>query len=263
MRERKLFMRLLPLLSTLVMLALLVGVWELLIDVGHISKYTLPAPSTVGSELGTALSSSTIWQDTVTTLIETISGFGIALTSGIVVGTILGRVRWLEVAMRPTIVTLQVVPKVALIPLFVIWMGFGSSSKIVIAAILSFFPIMLNVLLGVRSVDTGHRDVMSSLNSTRWATFRHLELPSTLPYVFTGMEVGIVLAVIGAIVGEYLGGNQGLGYEIITSLNNLDAPRLYAIIVLLALLGSLLYFAISGLKRLVIPWHESVATTAT
>lgn len=262
MRERKLFMRLLPLLSTLVMLALFVGVWELLIVVGHISKYTLPSPGTVASELGTVLSSSAIWRDTVTTLIEAVSGFGIALAAGIVVGTILGRVRWLEVAMRPTIVTLQVVPKIALIPLFVIWMGFGVSSKIVIAAILSFFPIMLNVLLGVRSVDTGHRDVMNSLNSTRWATFRHLELPSTLPYVFTGMEVGIVLAVIGVIVGEYLGGNQGLGYEVITSLNNLDAPRLYAVIVLLALLGSILYFAISGLKRLVIPWHESVATAA-
>jgi NitT/TauT family transport system permease protein len=156
------------------------------------------------------------------------------------------------------IVALQVVPKVALIPLFVIWFGFGMTSKIIIAAILAFFPIMLNVLLGVRSVDPGHRDVMRSLNAGRWATFWSLEFHSTLPYVFAGMEVGIVFAVIGAIVGEYLGGSEGLGYLVVVSLNALNAPELFAVIILLAALGYLLFFAVNGAKRLMIPWHDSV-----
>jgi NitT/TauT family transport system permease protein len=189
---------------------------------------------------------------------ETVVGFLIALVSGVFIGAVLGRVLWLERAVRPLVVALQVIPKVALIPLFVIWFGFGITSKIVIAAILAFFPIMLNVMLGVRSVDPGHRDVMRSLDASRWQTFHSLEFHSTLPYVFAGMEVGIVFALIGAIVGEYLGGNQGLGYMVVVSLNALNAPQLFAVIILLAALGSVLFFAVSVFKRLLIPWHDSV-----
>jgi NitT/TauT family transport system permease protein len=133
------------------------------------------------------------------------------------------------------------------------------TSKIVIAAIIAFFPVTLNVLLGVRSVDRGHQDVMRGLGASRWATFRNLELPSTLPYVFAGAEVSIVFAVIGAIVGEYLGGSQGLGYLIVISLNQLDAPKLFATIVVLTALGTILFLAVSLTKRFVIPWHESIA----
>jgi NitT/TauT family transport system permease protein len=160
---------------------------------------------------------------------------------------------------QPAMVAFQVVPKIAFVPIFVILFGYGVTSKIVITVILAFFPIMLNVLLGVRSVDRGHRDVMRGLGASRWQTFRDLELPSTLPYVFAGAEVGIVFAVIGAIVGEYLGANQGLGYLVVASLNALDAPSLYAVIVLLAVLGTILFLAVSLAKRFVIPWHESVA----
>ena len=117
---------------------------------------------------------------------------------------------------------------------------------------------MLNVLLGVRSVETGQRDVMRSLNASRWATFWRLEYHSTLPYVFAGMEIGIVFAIIGAVVGEYLGGNQGLGYMIVVSLNALNAEQLFAVIVLLTTIGFGLFLAVLGLKRLMIPWHESV-----
>jgi NitT/TauT family transport system permease protein len=157
----------------------------------------------------------------------------------------------------------QVVPKVAFIPLFVIWFGFGVTSKIIMAATLAFFPIMLNVMLGVRSVDRGHRDVMLGLGARRWATFRDLELPSTLPYVFAGMEVAIVFSVIGAIVGEYLGGSEGLGYLVVVSLNALDAPQLFAVILLLAVLGCLLYVVVTAAKRFAIPWHESVLARDT
>jgi NitT/TauT family transport system permease protein len=115
------------------------------------------------------------------------------------------------------------------------------------------------VLLGVRSVDPGHRDVMRSLGSSRWATFKSLELPSMLPYVFAGAEVAIVFSVIGAIVGEYLGGSTGLGYRVVSSLNSLDAPALFAVIVILAIMGSLLFAVVTSLKRFLIPWHDSVS----
>ena len=259
MPSREQIMKYLPWISTPVLIAVILALWNLAVSLG-VSRYTLPPPGEVWTALLGLMSRPDVWTVHVrTTLVEAVAGFGIGLFSGVIVGAVLGRVVWLERAVRPMVVALQVIPKVALVPLFVIWFGFGMTSKVIIAAILAFFPIMLNVLLGVRSVDPGHRDVMRSLNAGRWATFWSLEFHSTLPYVFAGMEVGIVFAVIGAIVGEYLGGSQGLGYMVVVTLNALNAPELFAVIILLAGLGYLLFFAVNVAKRLMIPWHESVA----
>ena len=249
--------KLLPVVSTIVSIVLLVVIWKLVIAIFDVSPFVLPQPEKVITGVRELIDSNGFWTDVRVTLTETLVGFAIALALGIGLGTLLGRVVWLEQAMRPVIVASQVVPKVALIPLFIIWFGFGITSKIIIVALLSFFPILLNVILGVRSVDGGHRDVMRSLNASRWETFRRLEYPSTLPYILAGMEVGIVFAVVGAVVGEYLGGDQGLGYRIVTSLNNLQAETLFAVILVLTLFGFLLYLAVVVLKRFLIPWHDS------
>ncbi len=257
--ERERFMKLLPWISTPLLLIVTVVIWQLSTTAFDISPFVLPPPEAVAQALLEFSRQPDTWLvHARITLVETVVGFGFALVTGVVVGAVLGRIFWLELAVRPLVVALQVIPKVALIPLFVIWFGFGLTSKIIIAAILAFFPIMLNVLLGVRSVEPGHREVMRSLNANRWQTFSSLDFHSTLPYVFAGMEVGIVFALIGAIVGEYLGGNEGLGYMVVVALNALDAPRLFAVIILLAGLGWLLFFAVNGIKRLMIPWHESV-----
>jgi len=262
MGSREQFLRVLPWISTPVLLAAVVGIWKVATMSSGVSQFVLPPPEAVGAALVELASRPETWTiHARVTLTEAVMGFGFAVVSGVVVGAVLGRILWLERAVRPMVVAFQVVPKVALVPLFVIWFGFGMTSKIIIAAILAFFPIMLNVLLGVRSVDPGHRDVMRSLNASKWQTFWSLEFHSTLPYVFAGMEVGIVFAVIGAIVGEYLGGSEGLGYMVVVTLNALNAPELFAVIILLAALGYVLFFAINGAKRLMIPWHESVSHT--
>jgi NitT/TauT family transport system permease protein len=255
------WMRRLPWISGPIMLLALLGVWQFTVSVVGVSEFILPSPAAVAGALGRLLAGDDIWGHIGVTMLEVIAGFGIALLVGVAVGAVLGRVAWLQRAVQPALVSLQVVPKVAFVPIFVIWFGFGPTSKIVMAALLAFFPIMLNVMLGVRSVDSGHRDVMRGLGAGRWATFRNMELPTTLPYVFAGAEVAIVFSVIGAIVGEYLGGSEGLGYLVVSSLNALDAPRLFAVIVLLAVLGSLLYVAVTTVKKLVIPWHDSVRTS--
>jgi NitT/TauT family transport system permease protein len=247
----------LPWVSTVIAVIVLIIIWKLVIAVFDVSPFVLPQPEKVVGGMKDLVNSDGFWGDVQTTLVETLVGFAIALVLGVVGGTILGRVLWLEQALRPVIVASQVVPKVALIPLFIIWFGFGITSKIIIVALLAFFPILLNVILGVRSVDAGQRDVMRSLNASRWQTFRRLEYPSTLPYVLAGMEVGIVFAVVGAVVGEYLGGDKGLGYRIVTSLNNLEAETLFAVIVVLTIFGFLLYLAVLVLKRFLIPWHDS------
>jgi NitT/TauT family transport system permease protein len=258
MDRDKLF-KLLPWVSTPLLLIAIIGFWKLSTSVFEISRFVLPPPEDVAATLAGLVQQPDVWLvHARITLVETVTGFVAALIAGVFVGAVLGRILWLERAVRPVVVTLQVIPKVALIPLFVIWFGFGMTTKVVVAAILAFFPIMLNVLLGVRSVEEGHREVMRSLDANRWQTFASLDFHSTLPYVFAGMEVGIVFALIGAIVGEYLGGNQGLGYMVVVSLNALDAPQLFAVIILLAVLGSVLFFAVNLIKRWTIPWHHSV-----
>lgn len=257
--DRETLLRILPWISTPLLLVAIVGFWKFSTVTFEVSPFVLPPPEAVAVALFEYAQRPETWfVHARITLVEAVAGFAIALVTGVIVGAVLGRVIWLERAVRPLVIALQVIPKVALIPLFVIWFGFGMTSKVVIAAILAFFPIMLNVMLGVRSVEPGHREVMRSLDATRWQTFKSLDFHSTLPYVFAGMEVGIVFAVIGAIVGEYLGGNEGLGYMVVVSLNALDAPQLFAVIILLAALGSVLFFAVNAAKRLMIPWHESV-----
>jgi NitT/TauT family transport system permease protein len=257
--DRDSLLKWLPFISTPVLLLILIGSWQFAVSVIGVSRFILPAPLDVWDSLVGLVTGGTVWYHVWITLYEVLVGFFFALIVGTAVGAVLGRVVWLERAVQPALVALQVTPKVAFIPIFVIWFGFGTTSKIIMAGILAFFPIMLNVMLGVRSVDRGHRDVMRGLGASKWATFKSLELPSTLPYIFAGAEVGIVFAVIGAIVGEYLGGSEGLGHLVVRSLNALDAPQLFAVIVLLALMGSLLYAGVTLAKRLMIPWHDSVA----
>ena len=250
--------RWLPWVGTPVVLLLTLLAWQMAVTVFGVSPFTLPPPAEVGDAVVDLLVTPATWGHIGVTLAEVAAGFLVALVFGLVAGVVLGRAEWLERAVRPVLVAVQVVPKVAFIPLFVIWFGFGVTSKIIMAATLAFFPIMLNTMLGVRSVDRGHRDVMLGLGAGRWPTFRDLELPSTMPYVVAGMEVAVVFAVIGAVVGEYLGGSEGLGYLVVVSLNALDAPGLFGVILLLAALGCLLYLVVNGAKRFVIPWHESV-----
>src|SRR5690606_30129296 len=157
------------------------------------NPFIFPPPGDVWAAFVTLLGDERTWVATGVTVSEIIIGFLIAAVVGVAVGVLLGKVQWLEVSLRPLIVISQVAPKVAFVPLFVIWFGFGLTSKIVLSALLAFFPIMLNVLLGVRSVEQGHREVMRSLNATRAQTLLQLEMRSLQPYLFAGMEVGIVL----------------------------------------------------------------------
>ncbi|GAA1840150.1 ABC transporter permease [Pseudonocardia ailaonensis] len=249
------------LVGALVTVLVLLGAW-LLAVAGGVSPFVLPSPGAVGTAFGTLVRDPVTWRELGVTAVEVVGGFGIALVIGLVVGVLLGRLRWLEKAARPALVALQVTPKVALVPIFVLWFGFGPTSKIVLAALLAFLPITLNVLLGVRSVEPGHRDVLRELGAPRWATLRSLDLPTAAPAVLTGAETAIVFAVIGAVVGEFLGGSAGLGHVVVVAMNALDTPRLFAAILLLALFGILLHGAIAGVRRLVVPWHGSVTDAA-
>jgi NitT/TauT family transport system permease protein len=245
-------------IATPILLIAIVVIWDAYVRIFKVSPMILPAPGSVWDSLLDLLKQPKTFGHIGTTLFETIAGFLIAVIVGIVLGGVLGKIRWLEKTLNPLVVGLQVMPKVALVPLFIVWFGFGMTSKVVLAAVIAFFPIMTNTILGIKSVESGHSDVMLSLNAGRWNTFREVELPSALPFILTGMEVGIVLATIGAIVGEYLGGSNGLGYMAVATLNAFDVNGMFAVIALLTVLGLVLYFAVVLLRRYVTPWHASI-----
>ncbi|NEE00479.1 ABC transporter permease [Phytoactinopolyspora halotolerans] len=251
-------MKLLPWIVTPSLIVAIIAFWHVFVTARDVNPLIFPPPREVGDALVDLLGEGTMWSAARVTLTEIVAGFLIAVVSGLAVGVVLGKVPWLERSVRPLIVIAQVSPKVAFVPLFVIWFGFDITSKIVLATVLAFFPVMLNVLLGVRSVEQGQREVMRSLNASRSQTFSQLEMRSLMPYLFAGMEVGIVLATIGAIVGEYLAGNEGLGNMVVTAMNSLDAARTFALILVLSLIGLALFLIVNELKRFFIPWHESV-----
>lgn len=247
----------LPWITTPLLLVLMVAGWHIYVRTSGISPFILPAPADVGAEWLRLMTNPRGWNHTYWTLYATLTGFFWAIVIGVGLGVMIARLRWLELTLNPFIIATQVIPKVALVPLFVVWFGFGVTSKVIVAAVLAFFPILTNTVLGVKSIDEGHRDVMLSLNATRWQVFRRLELPSALPYILTGLEVGIVLAIIGAIVGEYLGGNQGLGRMLIERMNAFEMDEMFAILIHMSMIGFVLYFSIGALRRLLVPWHGS------
>lgn len=245
-------------ISTPIILLIFFFAWKLYIDAFSIPRQILPAPEGVVARLIDLMGRASTWQHIQVTLTEILLGFALGSAIGILVGFIVGKSPLLEQMLNPFIVATQVVPKVALVPLFVLWFGFGPTSKIVIAALLSFFPLLSNVVLAVKSVEENKRDLMQSLAADPWQVFVKLELPFSLPYILTGMEVGIVLSVIGAVVGEYLGGDRGLGYLAVYSLSVFNVEQLFAVIILLTVIGFLLYAIMGAIRRYIIPWHESV-----
>lgn len=242
---------------TVAILVVLVVVWKIYVSVEDVSTFVLPPPEDVGRALVDLLGQGSTWHHAWVTVQEILLGFGIALVTGLVVGITIGEVPVVERAMNPLIVALQVLPKVAIIPLLILWMGFGLSAKVTVAAVFAFFPITAATRAGIRSVDPGHLDLAATLGANRRQRLRHVVFPSALPSILTGMDVAIVFATVGAVVAEYLAGGEGLGWLAVASLNQLRVDDLFAVIILLALLGFALYAVITGLHRVLIPWHPS------
>lgn len=254
MRNDRLLRIALPTISVVAFLSL----WTLYVQTADVSAFILPTPLQIATAFISMVGSAEVWHHAMITVIEAVSGFLIAVLLGVSLGLAMARAQMLEWAFKPFIVALQLIPKIALAPLFILWFGFGLESKIVIAAALSFFPVFSNSLIAFRSVEPGDRDVFTMLQAGPVQRFVWLDLPTALPVVLAGTEVAVVMSMIGAIVGEFIGGNEGLGYLAVAMLQELRVPELFAVIVLLALIGLTLYTIISKLRGWLTPWHVSV-----
>lgn len=251
------FGRYLTWITTPLLIAIFLALWQYYVVQSGISKFVLPSPLDVFKAIGLLLSESWFLAHIRATVLAILSGFAIAIAVGTTIGVLLGKSPLAERLAGPFVVGSQVVPKVALMPLFLLWMGFGIESKIAIVALISFFPILKNTILGVRSIEAGHKDLFVVIRASRWKRIWSLEIPSVMPYLLTGVETASVLAVTGAIVGEYLGGSEGLGAMVVITLNALRADQMFATIIILTAIGFMFYTAVTALRRSAVRWHES------
>jgi len=242
-------------LSLLVFL-LLLGIWEFISRDGLVAVYVLPAPDQVITELwndwGSVLRSAT-W----VTFQEMFLGFLIAVVLGIGIAVLLHWSKVIRRALYPLLIASQSIPVVVLAPILVIIIGYNISSKLVIVALLCFFPIAINTLDGFRGVDSEYVRMMRTLHGTRWLTFRRIELPSAMPSLFSGMRVAAAFAPVGAVFGEFSGSNDGLGYVMLQAGPELQTARVLAAVLLLTVMAVLLVLAVTLCERLTAPWaHE-------
>jgi NitT/TauT family transport system permease protein len=233
-----------------------VGLWEWAVRAFSIPPFIAPAPSAVLASLRGGLQSGLYLEHFCVTLYETLLGFLIAAISGIVLGAVIAQFRLVEQTMYPYLVALQTLPKIAIAPLIIVWFGFGISSKIVIAAMVGFFPVLVNVIVGLKNVDQAKLDLMRSLDATRWQTFRLVKFPNALPFVFAGLDVAVVFSVLGAIVGEFVGAQRGLGNLILQFNFGLDIAGVFAVMILLSVMGVTLHLIMQFIQKRVIFWAE-------
>jgi NitT/TauT family transport system permease protein len=226
--------------------------WELAIRLFHVPTFVLPAPSAVIRSL--IVNRAQLANATVSTSLEIVLGFVLAAATGIGVALVIVRFERFGRALYPLIVLFQNVPKVALAPIFILWFGFDLTPKIVLIVVIAFFPVAIDMLAGLQSVDPSFVALMQSVGASRSKILLRVRIPHSLPYLMAGLKVAITFSVIGAIVGEFAGANQGLGYVIEFASTQLDTPLIFAALVVVSVLGLAFYYVVELAERLLVPW---------
>jgi len=235
-----------------------IGLWWLLTIALHIDPFYVPSPpDVVESFLRTP---TYLLSETWITLQRVLIGFGIAAVCGLLIAVVLAASRTVERMAMPLLAAVNAVPKVALAPLLLVWMGFGNSPKIVMVVLVSFFPIVVSTMAGLTSTPADLRELARSLSASWWQTFVKVRLSWALPQVFVGLKVATPLAIIGAVIGEVVNPDHGLGSVIVGSGASSDTPLAFAALVLLAVTGVVLFYFVAVIERVLVPWARAIAS---
>jgi len=239
------------------LLVLLLG-WEWAARAIGVSALVFPAPSAVLRALWNGLASGYFQPHIAATGSEVLLGLAIGCLLGFGSGVVLAESAALRRLLMPYVVTSQVIPKLALAPLFIVWFGFGMTSTVVITALICFFPLLENTMTALQQVDPNRLELFRMLGATRRQTLLRLKLPAGLPGILAGLRVAVVLALVGAVVGEFIGAGRGLGALIIASQGMMDTPLMFAVLVIIAALGMLLYqLTLAIERRLLQPYTQT------
>jgi NitT/TauT family transport system permease protein len=234
---------------------LLFAIWEFLAWLLALPAYLLPPPSLIASDLMDRW--PRVLEGALVTTSEIVFGYLLAVAISVPLAFLVAHSPFFEKSVYPLIVFLQIVPKIAIAPLFIIWFGFGFMPKLLLVFLLSFFPIVVSSIAGFKSVDPDVMDLARSTGAGAWRLFAKIRLPQALPDIFTGLKVGAALAATAAVVAEFVASNKGLGYLLLEYNGNLETPMVFAVIIVLSLIGLAIYYAVEFLERITIPWHVS------
>jgi NitT/TauT family transport system permease protein len=237
--------------STLVILALLLG-WQLAVDIGGVKEYILPSP---WAALQAYARPNYQWTaNFLATLYAVLGAFVLSAVLGVALAVV---IVWNDLLMRaimPVLVLFNTLPKIALAPLFVIWLGYGIWPNIVIGTTIAFFPMVVNTAVGLATAEPEMLDLVRTLRASRWQVFVKVRFPNAMPYIFTGLKLNATMSVIGAIVGEFVASERGLGALIISGGVTLETPSIFASLILISVLGLVLYGIVVAVEQLVAPW---------
>ena len=231
----------------------ILSLWQLSIKIFHIPEYILPSPYQIAHTF--QKTSGLILKHAYVTSGEIITGYIIGIVLGFILAVFITSFKILFKTIYPFVIAIQSLPKLALAPLFVIWFGFGILPKIIIVALIVLFPVLVTTIKGLLSVSADLIDFMKSLNASKSQVLFKIRIPASVPYFFAGLKISITLAVVGAIIGEFVGADKGLGYLIMMSSVDLNTSRMFASLVLLSIIGLLLFGLICLLERVILHWH--------
>lgn len=228
-------------------------VWQLIVIFYQMPAYLLPTPTHIAHVFVTRLPE--LLHHGWVTVYEMVAGYALAVAVAIPLAIAVTSSRTFDQLVMPTMLFFQIVPKVAIAPLFLVWFGVGVTPKILVAFLISFFPIMIDAAVGLRSMSPEMHDLARSMGATRMQVFAQFRLPTSLPYLFTGLKVAATLAIAGTVVGEFVGADRGLGYLLLVTNSNLETPMMFATIVALTIIGFVSYYLVELLEGFLIPWH--------
>jgi ABC-type nitrate/sulfonate/bicarbonate transport system permease component len=246
---------LLTVAPALVVVVLALAAWEAYVSLADVRDVILPPPSAVASKL--VHQWGVFHPELRVTAVEALQGFLLAVAAGFLLGVALTSSRLLRVTLYPLIITSQAIPIIAIAPLLITWFGFGTSSKVAVSALIAFFPVTVASAAGLASLDEGAVALMRSFPAGRLQIFFRARLPNALPQIFAGLKVAAVLSVVGAVVGEWVGSDSGLGYLIVRQNALLATDTVFACVVLLAGLGIAFFLAVVALEWLLLPWNRT------
>jgi NitT/TauT family transport system permease protein len=239
----------------LILLGLVFAVWWFVAAQELVPNYLVPTPGQVWDTMVGQW--AFLLENTYVTLYETVIGFVLASLLGLGTAILIVYSSTMEKTLYPIVLFAQVIPKIAIAPLLVVWFGTGLGPKIILAVLIAFFPVVVSGVAGLRSTDPELLDLSATMGASKWQTFRKIRFPNSLPHLMAGLKVAVTLAVVGAVVGEFVGASEGLGYVLLLANGNLDAPLLFADLILMSLIGILLFVLIEMAEALLIPWHAS------
>ena len=236
-------------------IVLVLAAWEGLTRLGAAPSYALPAPTEVA--LALVQQWPMLMSNAVSTTVAIVSGFALSVVAGIALAVLISSSRIFEKSLYPLLVGSQAIPKLALAPLFVVWFGFGMLPKVIMTFLIAVFPIVVSTVQGIASVETELEFLSRSMGLSAYRTFRMIRLYRALPSIFAGLKVAITLAVVGAVVGEFVGSDRGLGTLLLRAIGVVNTPLLFAGLIVLTVLAVVLFGLIELLERFAIPWHVS------